>query len=75
VDTNYNNTIKQLSILPPAEQRRLSEAASLERQRDILAARQRLTPIIQEASRRAGISTAGAGGNFSLQSVTPSPTP
>jgi hypothetical protein len=73
-DTNYNNTIKQLSILPPADQQRLSEAARLERQKDILDARQRLTPIIQEASRRAGISTAGAGGNFRIQSITPAPT-
>jgi hypothetical protein len=74
-DTNYNNTIKQLSILPPAEQQRLSEAARLERQKDILDARQRLTPIIQEASRRAGISGAGAGGNFRIQSITPGPNP
>lgn len=74
-DTNYNNTIKRISILPPAEQQRLTEEARLEREKDILIARQRLTPIIQEASRRAGISAAGAGGNFRVQSVTPGPTP
>lgn len=76
-DANYNNKIKNMGIFPgqqptPAQQQQL-EIAQTERQRDILGAQQRLGPLIQQASIKAGIPAAGAAGNFRLQSVTPTP--
>ena len=77
-DTNYNNKLKSIGIFPgqqptPAQQRQL-EIAQTERQQDILGAQQRLGPLIQQASIKAGIPSAGAANGFSLQSVTPTPT-
>jgi hypothetical protein len=77
-DANFNNKIKNIGVFPgqsptPAQQRQL-EIAQAERQQDILGAQQRLGPLIQQASIKAGIPTAGAANGFSLQSVTPSPT-
>jgi hypothetical protein len=76
-DTNYNNKIKNIGIFPgqqptPAQQQQL-RIAQAERQQDILGAQQRLGPLIQQASVKAGIPTAGAAGGFRLQSVTPTP--
>jgi len=76
-DANYNNKIKNIGIFPgqspnPAQQRQL-EIAQTERQQDILGAQQRLGPLIQQASIKAGIPTAGAASGFRLQSVTPNP--
>ena len=76
-DANYNNKIKNIGIFPgqqptPAQQQQL-RIAQEERQADILGAQQRLGPLIQQASIKAGIPTAGSAGGFRLQSVTPTP--
>jgi hypothetical protein len=77
-DANYNNKLKNIGIFPgqqptPAQQQQL-KIAQEERQADILGAQQRLGPLIQQASVKAGIPTAGAASGFSLQSVTPAAT-
>lgn len=76
-DANYNNKIKNIGIFPgqqptPAQQQQL-RIAQTERQQDILGAQQRLGPLIQQASIKAGVPSAGAANGFRLQSVTPTP--